>query len=330
MRRLFALTAALFASLALAACGGSDDDEMTVYSGREEELIGSLIEEIEGRLDTPIAVRYGETPQLAATIREEGGDSPADVFFSQDAGALGALASEDLLTTLPQDVLEKVPARFRAQDGTWVGTSGRARVIAYGPEVDRGELPASVLGLTAPEWKGRVGWAPTNGSFQAFVTGMRRTLGEDRARAWLEAMVANDTQSYEDNSAIRDAIAAGEIDAGLINHYYVAEAKKEDPDYPVEVYFPPGDIGSMINVAGVGVLESSEQKEEALDFVRDLLTRPSQEYLAEGELEYPLVPGVPTDPTLVPLSRIPDPGVNLSSISDLEGTLELLQQTGAL
>jgi iron(III) transport system substrate-binding protein len=329
MRRLLAITTALIASAAVAACGGSDD-EMTVYSGREEELIGSLIEDIEGRLDTPIAVRYGETPQLAATIREEGGDSPADIFFSQDAGALGALASEGLLMPLPQDVLGKVPARYRAQDGTWVGTSGRARVIAYGPDVDRSELPRSVLGLTAPEWNGRVGWAPTNGSFQAFVTGMRKTLGEERARAWLEGMVANDAQAYEDNSAIRDAIAAGEVDAGLINHYYVAEAKKEDPDYPVDVYFPPNDIGSMINVAGVGVLKSTEQEDEALAFVRDLLTPPSQKYLAEGELEYPLVPGVPTDPALVPLSQIPDPGVNLSSISDLEGTLKLLQETGAL
>jgi iron(III) transport system substrate-binding protein len=143
-------------------------------------------------------------------------------------------------------------------------------------------------------------------------------------------MVANDAQAYQDNSAIRDAIAAGEIDAGLINHYYVAEAKKEDPNYPVDVYFPPGDIGSMINVAGVGVLESSDHQDEALAFVRELLTPASQRYLAEGELEYPIVPGVKADPSLVPLDEIPDPGVNLSSIGDLEGTLKLLQETGAL
>jgi len=331
MRRLLSFTAIALAGAALlAGCGGSDEGELTIYSGREEELIGELIDEVAEREDISIDVRYGETPELAATIREEGGNSPADVFFSQDAGALGALASEGLLARLPADVLETVPARYRAPDGAWVGTSGRARIIAYGPDVRASELPASVLELTGPEWEDRLGWAPTNGSFQAFVTGMRVSLGEERTREWLEGMVANGTQSYADNSAIRDAIAAGEIDAGLINHYYVAEAKKEDPDYPVDAYFPPNDIGSMINVAGVGILESSENREEALAFVRDLLTPPSQEYLAEGELEYPLVPGVPVDPSLSPLSEIPDPGVDLSSIDDLEGTLKLLQETGAL
>jgi iron(III) transport system substrate-binding protein len=330
MKRFLTVMPVLLALAALAGCGGDDEDQLTIYSGREEELIGSLIDGIAEREDIEIDVRYGETPQLAATIREEGEDSPADVFFSQDAGALGALASEDLLDQMPQDVLGKVSARFRAEDGTWVGTSGRARVIAYGEDLQRSDLPPSVLDLTDPEWKGRVAWAPTNGSFQAFVTGMRETLGEARTREWLEGMVANDTQAYEDNSAIRDAIAAGEIDSGLINHYYVAEAKKEDPDYPVEVYFPPNDIGSMINVAGVGILASSENNEEALLFVRDLLTPPSQRYLADGELEYPLVPGVKPDPSLRPLSQIPDPGVNLSSIDDLEGTLKLLQETGAL
>jgi iron(III) transport system substrate-binding protein len=330
MNRCLVLFPALLVTAVLAACGGSDDDELTIYSGREEPLIGPLIEEIDAKQDGTIAVRYGETPQLASTIVEEGDNSPADIFFSQDAGALGALDSEGLLIELPRDILEKVPARFRASDGTWVGTSGRARVIAYGRDVKRSELPPSVLDLTAPEWKGRVGWAPTNGSFEAFVTGMRKTLGEDQARSWLEGMVANDAQAYQDNSAIRDAIAAGEIDAGLINHYYVAEAKKEDPNYPVDVYFPPGDIGSMINVAGVGVLESSDHQDEALAFVRELLTPASQRYLAEGELEYPIVPGVKADPSLVPLDEIPDPGVNLSSIVDLEGTLKLLQETGAL
>ena len=231
---------------------------------------------------------------------------------------------------LPADVLDQVPERFRADDGNWVGTSGRARVIAYGPDVNQSELPASVLDLTDPKWRGRVGWAPTNGSFEAFVTAMRTTLGEDQARSWLEGMVANDTQPYESNTPIRDAIAAGEIDVGLVNHYYVAEAVKEDPDYPVDVYFPPDDIGSMVNVAGVGILKSTERPEDALAFVREMLAQDSQRFFAETSLEYPIVAGVPADPSLLPLAKIPDPGVDLSSLEDLEGTLKLLQETGAL
>ena len=155
MNRCLVLFPGLLVTAVLAACGGSDGDELTIYSGREEPLIGPLIEDIDAKEDGTIAVRYGETPQLASTIIEEGDNSPADIFFSQDAGALGALDSEGLLIELPRDILEKVPARFRASDGTWVGTSGRARVIAYGPDVKRSSLPASVLGLTAPEWKGR-------------------------------------------------------------------------------------------------------------------------------------------------------------------------------
>jgi iron(III) transport system substrate-binding protein len=325
---LFVMAATVLAG---AGCGGSDDDGLTVYSGRIAPLVGPLIDEIEARENTDIQTRFGETPQLASTILEEGENSPADVFFSQDAGALGALDREGLLMPLPRDIIERVPPRFRAEDGNWVGTSARSRVIAYSEDVARAELPDSVLGLTDPKWRGRVGWAPTNGSFEAFVTAMRETLGEDRAREWLEGMVANDVQAYDSNVPIRDAIAAGEIDVGLINHYYVAQAVAEEgPDYPVRIYFPRGDLGSMVNVAGVGILKSTDQPEEALRFVREMLAPDSQRFFAESSYEYPVTPGIPALPSLVPLARIPDPGVDLSDLTDLEGTLELLQETGAL
>jgi iron(III) transport system substrate-binding protein len=330
MPRLVTAIMVTLCSAAVAGGCGGDDAGITIYSGRIAPLVGPLIDEIEAREGTDIEVRFGETPQLAATILEEGGNSPADLFFSQDAGALGALGSEGLLVLLPRDILRRVPPRFRARDGTWVGTSARARVIAYGEDVEPSELPRSVLELTSPAWNGRVGWAPTNGAFEAFVTAMRAELGERRTEAWLEGMVANDTQSYESNIPIRDAIANGEIDVGLINHYYVAQAKAEDPDYPVDVYFPPGDLGSMVNVAGVGVLESTDDRAEALAFVREMLAQDSQRFFAESSKEYPVVPGVPPSPELPPLERIPAPDVDLSRLEDLEGTLELLRRTGAL
>jgi iron(III) transport system substrate-binding protein len=333
------LVAALLAlALALAACGsGSDSDatdeadsgsdaELTVYSGRDEELVAPIFEDFGGAVE----VRYGDSAPLAATIIEEGDNSPADAFFSQDGGALGALSAEDRLERLPNRILEQVPPEFRADDGTWVGVTGRARVIAYGPDVKRSELPDSPLELTEPKWEGRVGWAPSNASLQAYVTALRVLEGEDVAREWLEGMVANDAQTFDSNTPIRDAIANGEIDVGLLNHYYVAQAAAEDPDYPVEIHYPPEGVGSLINVAGIGVLSSSDHKDEALEFVEHLLSEDSQTFFVEETKEYPLVRGIDADSDLPPLEQIPTPEIDLSRIADLEGTLELMRETGAL
>jgi len=309
---------------------GTDEQGITVYSGRAEPEVSPLFDLYEEQSGEDIEVRYGETAALAAQIVEEGENTPADVFFAQDAGALGALQGADRLAKLPASLLDRVAHRFRSREGEWVGTSGRARVIAYGESVDPDDLPASVLDLTEEQWKGKVGWSPINGSFQAFITALRLTEGEEVARDFVEGMLANDAQPYDSNSAIRDAIAAGEIDVGLINHYYVAQAKAEDPSYPVDVYFPPDDIGSMVNVAGAGILDASDRVAQSEDFIAFLLSREAQEFFATTLEEYPLVKGVEADQTLVPLNEIPQPKIDLSQIDDLEGTLELLRSSGAL
>jgi iron(III) transport system substrate-binding protein len=323
----------VLAAVLAIGCGGDDSDTVTVYSGREEELVAPLFDRYEDETGNGVEIRYGDTSELAATILEEGDNSPADVFFGQDAGALGALEKEGLLAELPQETLGRVDRRFRSADGRWVGTSGRARVVAYnGAEVSQSDLPDSILGFTGPEWKGRIGWAPTNGSFQAFVTAMRLTEGDEATESWLRGVVANDPQVFDDNEAIRDAIAAGEIDVGLINHYYVAQARAEEgPDYPVRVYFPPGgDVGSLINVAGAGVLESTDGSDRAKEFVEFLLADDSQRFFSEETKEYPLVDGIPADPGVVPLAQIEQPPIDLGDLDDLRGTLDLIEQSGAL
>jgi iron(III) transport system substrate-binding protein len=322
-------------AVSVTACGDDDGDTgpLTVYSGREEELVAPLFDRFEEETGTEVEVRYGDSAELAATILEEGENSPADIFFSQDAGSLGALQAEGLLTELPEEVSAPVDARFRSREGAWVGTSGRARVIAYnGDNVAAADLPESILGFTDPAWKGRIGWAPTNGSFQAFVTAMRVTEGEEATRDWLEGIVANDPETFTDNEAIRDAIANGEIDVGFINHYYVAQAQEEEGEgYPVEVDFPAGgDIGALVNVAGVGLLASSENDEAGLEFVEFLLSPDSQRFFSEETKEYPLIDGVEADPLVVPLAEIEQPDVDLSNLDDLEGTLTLLEESGAL
>jgi iron(III) transport system substrate-binding protein len=328
--------AAALCALALASCGGNDDSgsgTLTIYSGRSEELIGPLVSRYEERSGNDVEVRYGDTSELTSTILEEGDNSPADVFFSQDAGALGALEREGLLAQLPADLVDDVDRRYRSRAGRWVATSARARVVAYNRDrVERSELPRSILGFTDERWKGRIGWAPTNGSFQAFVTALRLLEGEDAAREWLEGIVANDPEAFDDNEPIRDALGKGELDVGFINHYYVAQARaKEGADYPVEVYFPPGgDPGSLVNVAGIGVLESSEQKEDAERFTRFMHSREAQEHFARDVKEYPVAAGVAADRTLVPLKRIQQPQLDLSNLEDLRGTLTLIQESGAL
>jgi iron(III) transport system substrate-binding protein len=341
--RFTLLLCALLAGVSLAACGGSADEGtgsgddpgpegVTVYSGRTPGLIGPAIDLYEEREGVDVQTRFGESAALATTLIEEGENSPADLFFSQDAASLDAVAAEGLLLELPEDILREVPARFRSADGYWVGISARSRIVAYdGRELDEEDLPESVLEFAEPEWEGRVGWAPTNASLQAYVTALRAIEGEEVARDWLEGMVANGTQAYESNTPVRDAIAAGEIDVGLINHYYVAMAiAEEGPDYPVEIYFPPGDLGSMINNAGAGVLASSERPEEAFDFIRFMLSAPAQEYFVESSHEYATVPGNPEPTGAPPLAEIPAPDVDLSALTDLEGTLALMQETGAL
>ncbi|MEA2183860.1 MAG: iron(III) transport system substrate-binding protein [Solirubrobacteraceae bacterium] len=191
-------------------------------------------------------------------------------------------------------------------------------------------MPDSPLDLTEPKWRGRVGWAPTNASLQGYITALRLVEGEDVARTWLEGMVANKTQAFDSNIPVRDAIAKGEIDLGLINHYYVAEAQAKDKNYPVKVHFPPKDLGSMINTAGVGVLASSKHKKEAIAFVRTMLSKQAQEYFADSSKEYPLSAGVQPAKELTPIDRIPSPKIDLAKVGDLQGTLKLMRETGAL
>lgn len=306
--------------------------QLVVYSGRNENLVGPLLEQFQADTGINIQVRYGDTAEMAATILEEGQNSPADVYFGQDAGALGALQAAGRFQILPQDILDEVDPRFRSEEGEWIGVSGRARVFAYNKDtVAEDEVPPSIWELTEPEWQGRVGWAPTNGSFQAFVTALRVLEGEDRAREWLEAMIANDVQVYTGNTQIVEAVGRGEVDLGLVNHYYLFRFLAENPDFPVVNYYPAsGGPEAMINVAGVGILNTATNTEAALTFVRYLLSDTAEQYFSDQTNEYPLAGDVTTNPLLTPLAEINVPEIDLSDLADLEGTLQLLQEVGAL
>ena len=334
-RRLGSTLATAFAAVAIALLGAAcgDDAELVVYSGRSPELIGPLLDRFAEERGLDVAVRYSSTAQLAALLIEEGDQTPADVYIAQDAGALGAVQARGLLAPLDRALLDRVDPAFRSRDGGWVGLSGRVRVVAYNTEaVDPAELPASILDFAAEQWAGRIGWAPTNGSFQAWVTALRLTLGEAEARAWLEAMAANDVVEFPNNVSIVDAVGRGEVDAGFVNHYYLRRFLVEQGEgFPARNHYTaPGDVGTLVNVAGAGVLLASERPEDAQALIAFLLGLEAQRHFAEVNGEYPLLPGVPSGSDLPTIAELQPLDVDLSRLEDLEGTLELLRATGVL
>ena len=322
----------------VAACqrGGGDsaDRTLTVYSGRSEQLVAPLFEQFTKETGVAVQARYGDSAELAAQLVEEGSASPAQVFFAQDAGALGAVAAAGLFATLPGSAATAVPDAYRATDGTWSGVTGRARVIVYDPQqVPAAEVPKSVLDLTDPRWRGKVAIAPTNASFQAFVTAMRISLGNDATRQWLEGMVRNDAQSYEKNGLILDAVDAGQMSLGLINHYYWYEKAAEVGAGKMRAqisFTKPGDPGSLINVAGVGILGSAGNNAQAAEFVEWLLSPETQRWFVANTYEYPLLPGVAAAQGLPPLDSLQGPDVTLADLDSLPETLAMLEDVGLL
>ena len=305
-------------------------ETLTLYSGRSKSLVDPIIQQFEKETGIEVKVSYANTTQLAAKLRTEGDKSPASLFWAQDAGALGAVSKNGLFAKLPESILSKVPETFRHTDGLWLATSGRARVLAYSPErVNADALPDSIFDLTQPKWKGKVGWAPLNASFQAFVTAMRAQVGEERAEQWLRDMKANGAKAYQKNTPIIEALAAGEIDLGLPNHYYLFRFKKRDSKYPVEQsFFKANDPGNLVNVAGIGLLKSSENQETALKFIEYLLSAKAQQYFVSEVFEYPVTEGVIPNANLLPLTELLKivPTFNLNEMDDLEGTLKLLRR----
>ncbi|RDB42083.1 iron ABC transporter substrate-binding protein [Halomonas sp. DQ26W] len=332
MRKTLLIATAIATTLLVAPLASAAS--LTLYSGRGESMVEPIVKQFEKDTGISVSVRYGDTAQLAVLLQEEGNRSPADLYWGQDAGAMGAISQAGLLGELPADIYEGLPTIYTSETGNWVAASGRARVIAYSPKrVDADELPQSVFDLTDERYEGRVGWAPTNGSFQSFVTAMRLEHGEARTREWLEGMRDNDAVTFRNNSTQVQGIANGEIDFGLVNNYYLPRFLASDEEFPVtQAFFAEGDIGNLVNVAGIAVVASSESREAAVEFIRYLLSPAAQQYFTTNVYEYPVIHGVIQNPLLEDTDRLLEvaPEIDLDDLEDLEGTLNLLRDVGLL
>jgi iron(III) transport system substrate-binding protein len=330
-RVLLALAVAALLLAVTTACSGDDAETLTVYSGRSEQLIGPLLQRFTDETGIEVEVKYGDSAELALLIEQEGDRSPADVFISQSPGATSYVAVLGRLQALPTEILDRVPTGERAADGTWVGLTGRVRVLVYDADrVDPATIPPSVLDLTDPAFRGQVAVAPSNGSFQDFVSAMRAELGDDVAQDWLDGMAANDAPAYANNVAIVEAVGRGEVPMGLVNHYYNERAQAEDPGLESENhFFPDGDVGSLLIVAAGGVLGTSDSAETAERLLAFLLSEPAQQYFADETFEYPLVAEVPAPADLPPLASLDVDTVDFDQLGgDLAGTIEMIQQSG--
>lgn len=337
------LAIALAAALLLTGCGRGDvpaaptgsetPAPLTVYNGRSEELIAPLLEQFTSDTNIPVELRSAASGELAAQLLTEADATPADVFLSQDAGALGALTRAGLFSPLPDDILQRIPAEYRAKDGTWTGLSGRVRVVVYNDE-KVSVAPSRIDEVVSGPWgDGKIGYAPTNASWQSFVTGLRVLRGEAEAKKWLESFAAQDPVAFEGNSQVRDAVDAGKIEIGLINHYYRYELVAEKGESEVNVknqFMAAGDPGGLVNVSGAGVLAASDQAADAQRLIDYMTSAKAQKYFATTTFEYPLIDGITATDGLPALKELAPPALDLSDLESIQQTQDLLAEVGLL
>ncbi|TKR24448.1 extracellular solute-binding protein [Natronomonas salsuginis] len=305
------------------------EGELTVYSGRGEFLVGDLVNYIDDLYDDlDLTMRYGGSTDLVNQIINEGDGSPADVFYSVNSGALGAIADEGRAAALDEDILDMVRSEFHTDE--WIGTSGRARAVPYNTdEYSAEDIPDDIM-VYPDEFDGDLGWAPSYGSCQAFVTAMRLIEGEEATREWLQGVLDAGITEYPNEFAACEGIADGEIDAAFTNHYYIQRVIDGNPNASIATAFTSGDAGAVFNVAGAAVVDTATDATLANNFVRHLLSAEAQDYFARSTFEYPLVPDVDPIGDLPSIDELDVPDIDLTQLSDLETTVDLMRDVGVL
>ena len=310
----------------------TDPGSLVLYSGRSEKLVGAVVKQFEDVTGIDVQVKYGKTFPVALMILEEGDKSPADIYWAQDPGGLGFMSAAGRLSKLPSGISGLAYDWAKPKDGSWVGLSGRARTLVHTATIPDSELPSSLEDLTDPKWKGKIGWAPTNSSFQTMITGMRAAWGEEKTRQWLTDVQANEPIVYPKNTPQVAAAAEEEISIGMVNHYYLHRfiADQGDTFNARNLYLNDGGPGSLIMVAGAGIVNTASNKENAGKFLKFMLSPVAQQYFTGQVYEYPVVDGVKVHQFLNPIGDMTIPDLSMEDLSDLEGTQAILKELGIL
>ncbi len=317
---------------------GELEGEITIYSGRTRDQIDPVFEALEDRYDGfTISTDYDDNDVHVNQIIQEGEATPADIFYSQDPGALNELAQEDAIQELPNDVIDAVDESYRSPDGLWTGVTGRVRSIQYNSErlpFDAEEMPTDILEFATDErFQGIISTRPNSGTFRGFIQAMVDRKGEQTTREWISDMVEKqDAQLFSGGSTQAEEINRGSDDdpiVGLGNSYYAARILNEDPDAPIRATFTEGDAGCLFSIAGVGVTNNVENPELVAEVVRHLIAAEGQEFMMEANGEYPVVEGVEYVGELPDLEDINPPSYDLTSFDmSLSDANDIIREQG--
>ncbi|MFY9652196.1 MAG: iron ABC transporter substrate-binding protein [Trebonia sp.] len=332
-----AVTAGMLTA-SVAACGASSGGDapanrLVLYNGQHEQTTQALVSAFEKQTGIQVTVRNGDEDQLAEQIMQEGSRSPGDVFYTENSPALMKLAGQHLLAPVDKATLAAVPSADSSPAGNWVGVTARISALVYNTNALKpSQLPTSVMDLANPKWAGKLGIAPGETDFQPIITSIADTHGSAAALAWLKGVKANaGSHIYPDNETLTSEVNSGQVEIGLINHYYWYRLRAglgAGAMHSALHYFAPGDPGYVLNVSGAGILASSTHQAAAQKFLAFLISAPGQRIIAQSDsFEYPLRPGVAANSQLPPLSSLhPDPADTIAKLGDGSTALQLLQQ----
>lgn len=332
--RLLAVTF-LSAGLAFSATGTvrAAGTTLTLYSAQHKQMVDSVIAAFTRQTGVAVKARYGEAPEIANQIAREGASSPADVYFTENSPELMLLGEKGLLAPLPAATLSQVPAKYSSPKGNWVGVFARENVLDYNTSMTQASaLPASLLDLAKPAWKGKIAFAPTDADFLPLVAAVSALKGEAAAVAWLKGLKANG-QVFDDDEGVVSAVDRGAVAAGIINSYYYQRQRVETgAKHSAIHHFTGGDLGALVNVSGAAVLKSSKNPDAAQRFIAFMVSKPVQETIAKGDVdfEYPLVAGVAANPALQPFDQLQPPPLSLTQLGDDRKAARLLRRAGLL